>query len=102
MSKEKKYISPIGEDWNDYQKRAFTKEEIEQSAIRVAIIESIIAARKTAGLTQADLGKMTGISQPVISRLEQGNVHSNIDTLIKILTPLGKTLKIVDVNQITE
>ena len=44
--------------------------------------------------TQAQLAEKCNVTQPVIARMEKA-VHSpQIDSLLKILTPLGYTLKI--------
>ena len=36
------------------------------------------------------------IKKPVIARMESGKTAPRLDTLLKLLAPLGKTLKIVD------
>ena len=38
---------------------------------------------------------MSGVSQPVIARLERGTTSPNISTVMKLLAPLGKKLAIV-------
>ncbi|NMB29742.1 MAG: helix-turn-helix transcriptional regulator [Clostridiaceae bacterium] len=39
----------------------------------------------------------SGVSQPVIARMETGKTSPQIDTILKLLAPLGKTLKMVEV-----
>lgn len=87
--------SPIGSKWNDVRKEVFTPEEIAESNLRVAIIGEIVKARMEQGISQRDLEKMSGVSQPVIARMEKGSTVPQIDTLLKILIPLGKTLAVV-------
>ncbi len=41
---------------------------------------------------------MTGVRQPVISRMEQGKTSPRLDTVLKILSSLGKTLKVVPIS----
>ena len=82
--------------WDDLEKEIYTDEELAGSDLRVQIISEIVQARKNAGKTQQTLEEATGIPQSVISRLEQGNVNPSINTIIKILLPLGKTIKVVD------
>ena len=63
---------------------------------RLRIISEVVAARETAGVSQSRLEKASGVSQPVIARLERGETAPQLDTLLKVLAPLGKTLKVVD------
>lgn len=46
--------------------------------------------RKTAGLTQMELARRTGIDQPTISRLEQGRRNMlSLDTIDRLCVVLG-------------
>ena len=36
------------------------------------------------------------VSQPVIARMEMGKTSPQIDTILKVLAPLGKTLKVAE------
>ena len=42
---------------------------------------------------------MSGVKQPQIARIESGEANPRLDTLIKVLVPLGKTLAIVPLKQ---
>ena len=95
MSKE--YISPTGTDWDDFEKEIFTSEEIAESDLRVAIIGELIKARQERGITQKQLEEMSGVRQPVIARLETGTTDPHLNTVMKILYSLGKTLVIKDI-----
>lgn len=81
--------------WEDVRKELFTLEEIAESDLRVAIIGELIKARQEKGISQKKLEELSGVKQPVIARMEKGKTNPQIDTLLKILTPLGKTLAIV-------
>ena len=72
-----------------------TPEEIAESNLRVALIGELIKARNERGVTQKQLEEMSGVSQPVIARLERGATIPNISTVMKLLAPLGKKLAIV-------
>ena len=72
-----------------------TPEEIAESNLRVALIGELIKARYERGVTQKQLEEMSGVSQPVIARLERGTTSPNISTVMKLLAPLGKKLAIV-------
>ena len=93
MSKKK--ISPRGTTWDELEKELFTPEEIEESNVRVAIISEMIKAREEGGITQKQLEEMSGIKQPVISRMEKGTTDPQLSTVLKVLNSLGKTLRVV-------
>ena len=85
--------------WEDVEKELFTPEEIAESDLRVALIGTLIAARKEKGLTQRELEELSGVKQPVIARMESGSTTPNLSTVLKVLAPLGKTLYIGDLKK---
>ena len=85
----------IAGTWDEWEKEHFTPEEIAESDLRVALIGELIRARQDRGITQKQLEEMSGVTQPVIARLERGTTSPNISTLTKLLAPLGKKLAIV-------
>ena len=89
--------SAIGESWEEVRSRIFTPEEIAESDLRVALIGELIRARQERGITQKQLEEMSGVTQPVIARIERGTTSPNISTLTKLLAPLGKKLAIVPI-----
>jgi len=58
------------------------------------IIQAMIDARKTTGLTQKQLAERTGIAQGDISRIENGNANPSLNTLKRLATAMDMTLKI--------
>lgn len=89
----------IGDDWDDIRKELFTPEEIAESDLQVAVIGAIIEAREEQGISQRQLEEMSGVKQPAIARLERGTVSPRLDTILKVLAPLGKTLAVVPIEQ---
>lgn len=73
-----------------------TSEEIAESDLRVALIGELIKARQEKGISQKRLEELSGVKQPVIARMERGTTSPQLDTILKLLAPLGKTLAIVD------
>ena len=57
----------------------------------------MIEAREKKGLSQRDLAELSGVKQPAIARLESMKSTPQIDTLLKILAPLGYTLSITPI-----
>lgn len=51
------------------------------------------AARRRSGLTQRDLGRLAGVAQPLVARIESGAVRPRTDTLEKLLRACGETLE---------
>lgn len=68
--------------------------------LRIAIINELIRAREEQGISQKKLEELSGVKQPVIARIEKGKSSPNTDTLVKLLTPLGKKLVIVPLESI--
>ena len=89
----------IGRNWADVRKELLTKEEIAESDLRVALIGELIKARKEQGISQRELEELSGVRQPVIARMENGNTTPNLSTVLKVLAPLGKTLYIGDLKK---
>lgn len=87
--------SAIGSSWANVRKELFTAEEIRESNLRVALIGEIIKARQEKGISQKKLEELSGVKQPVIARMERGTTSPQLETIMKILAPLGKTLAVV-------
>ena len=92
----------IGENALDYIESLMTVDERVESDLRVALIGELIKARHEKGITQKKLEELSGVKQPVIARMEKGISNPQIDTLIRLLIPLGKTLAVVPLESKTE
>ena len=87
--------------WEDYKKDAkstsdVVKQDIEEMEVLAAIVTAIIARRNELGYTQRDLAVICGLPQSSVARIEACIVKPNIETLIKIMKPLGLTLSVVN------
>lgn len=80
--------------WDEVQREIFTSEEIAESALRVEIIGALIKARQEQGISQKKLEELSGVKQPIIARMEKGYTSPQLETVLKVLEPLGLTLKI--------
>lgn len=85
----------IGNDALEFMDDILTPEEIAQSNLRVALIGELIKARQEKGFSQKKLEELSGVKQPVIARMEKGLTSPQLDTVLKVLAPLGKTLAVV-------
>lgn len=90
----------IGRDALEFMDTLLTPEEIAESNIRVALIGELIKARQEKGLSQKKLEELSGVKQPVIARMERGLTNPQLDTMLKLLIPLGKTLAIVPIDTV--
>ena len=68
-----------------------------QEQVSNLLIE-IIGRRIDLNMSQRDLSQKCGIKQPMIARIERGTSSPTLDTVLRILAPLGKTLAIVPIN----
>ena len=88
--------------WEEHEqelldKGLITDEEVRESELRVALISEIIIARKEKNITQQRLEELSGVKQPVIARMENMTTNPKIETVMRVLAPLGKTLAVVSI-----
>ena len=76
-----------------------TASEREQILFEASLIGKMIEARESRGITQRELARLSGIMQPAIARLESMRTAPQIDTVLRILEPLGYTLEIVAIKK---
>ena len=88
-----KVIDTFSDYMNDETR--VTPAERERINFEVALIGKMIEAREEKGLSQRELAEISGVKQPAIARLESMKATPQIDTLFKILHPLGYTIEIV-------
>ena len=83
--------------------KQFLNEQLEDPEVRAeyealepefAIIQAMIDARKSSGLTQKELSEKTGIAQADISKLERGNANPSLRTLQRLASGMDMKLKI--------
>lgn len=70
----------------------------EQILFEASLIGKMIEAREARGYSQRELAKLSGVKQPAIARMESMRATPHIDTILKILNPLGYTIEIVPLN----
>ena len=89
--------SAIGSKWENVRNELFTPEETAESDLRVALIGQLVKAGQEQGLSQKALEELSGIKQPVIARMEKGHTGPQLDTMLRLLAAMGKTLKVVPI-----
>ena len=86
--------------WKDVEKEideVLTDEEKQEIEFEKQVIEATIAARKKSNLTQQELGEKTGMKQSAIAKIENFVRTPQYTTLMKLLRPMGYTLKVVPI-----
>lgn len=70
-------------------------EEVEEAKLDMRIAKMILAAREAAGLTQAQLAKLVGTQQSIISRLEDADHEERSLTMLqRIAAALHKRVEV--------
>lgn len=85
--------------WEDFKKeiknsKDLSKVDIEEMEELAYIISSIIERRNELGYSQRDIAKICGLPHSSVARIESCAVKPNIETLLKIMRPLGLTLSV--------
>ncbi len=66
--------------------------------LRPELIAEVIKTRQEIGYSQKKLEELSGVKQPIIARMEKGQTSPQVDTLLKLLAAMGKTLAIVSLD----
>ena len=92
-------------NWKDVKKEIeqdLSEEDLEEIRLEKQIIEIMIETRKKAKITQSKLSELSGIIQPSIAKIENQTRVPQYTTLMKLLYPMGYTLKIVPLSKTRE
>jgi ribosome-binding protein aMBF1 (putative translation factor) len=86
-------------NWESYKEHVkdidpAAKRDIEEMENLASIVGAIIEQRKTLGLSQRELAQLCGIPQSSVARIESFRTTPNLDTLLKIMRPLGLKLTV--------
>ncbi len=85
--------------WNDYKDHVKAidpegKKDIEEIESLAAIVGAMIEQRNALGISQRELASICGIPQSSVARIESFKTTPNLDTLLKIMQPLGLKLTV--------
>lgn len=87
-------MTTFDEFLNEQMKNEEFKKEYDALEPEFAVIQAMLDARKSAGLTQKELAERTGIAQADISRLENGNANPSLRTLQRLAEGMGMRLRL--------
>jgi len=84
--------------WKEYRDRKLQEPQFKQAyedlEVEYAIMNEMLKLRSEAGISQSQLSQKTGITQPDISKLENGKANPSIATLKKVARAFGKKLSV--------
>ncbi len=87
--------------WKEFRKELnITDEEEKVIEMEKELIRSMVAIREEQGVSQAELAKKCNVKQPTIARMEKDAHSPQIDSLLRVLAPLGYTLQIVPMKKV--
>lgn len=83
--------------WNDYKEQVKAKDpeakkDVEEIEALATIISAMIEKRNALGISQRELAEMCGMPQSSVARIESFQTTPNLDTVVKIMQPLGLRL----------
>lgn len=86
--------------WEDVREELnISSEEEYIIELEKELIRTLVDIREKQGLSQAELALKCNVKQPSIARMEKAIHSPQIDSLLRVLVPLGYTLKIVPIKK---
>lgn len=86
--------------WDNLRKEFELSEEDERIIeLEMNLIRTLVSIREEKGITQSQLAELSGVKQPTIARLEKSLHSPQLDSILKVLVPLGYTLQIVPIQK---
>ena len=78
-----------------FLKDAKFRKGYEEELEKLRIVDALIRLREHRGLTQTQLARRIGVSQPFIAKLESGEAHNfRLETLVKLAVALDSELEV--------
>ncbi len=90
MSKKK----IVTENLEEYKEREEILDSLEQE-----FVDSIVKLRKEKKLTQQEIADNSSVIRETIARIENRITSPQVNTLLKILEPLGYTIKLTKISK---
>lgn len=88
----RKRLEAAGFHFGDYAEFVgMTPEEKELTEVKLAMVRLLASKRKSGKLTQAELARIMGFSQPRVAKIESGDSQVGLDATFKALFAAGAT-----------
>lgn len=90
--------------WNTYKEyvkgiNPDEKKNIEEIEDLAEIVGRVIEQRNAMGITQRELASLCGIPQSSVARIETFKTTPKLETLLKIMHPLGLKLTVTSISK---
>ena len=85
--------------FDEYYDKNVSKDDKNEIEFQTELIGKLIEIRNSKKITQRKLAQICNVKQPEIARIESFKCSPQINTLIKLLIPLGYTLKIESIRK---
>jgi ribosome-binding protein aMBF1 (putative translation factor) len=82
----------------ELMQECYTPEEREEIRFQADLLCKCSKTRREKGLSQKQLAEKSGLKQPAVARIESLSTSPRVETLIKLLYPLGYKLAIVPID----
>ncbi|MGE0824331.1 MAG: XRE family transcriptional regulator [Candidatus Binatia bacterium] len=85
------------EEWFDVQLHTDSNlnRQVEETLQAMRIEQDLVALREARGVSQTQLAKTLGVSQPAVAKLESGKARNiELRTLVRAVSALGGTVEI--------
>jgi len=88
-------------EWLDIRENIISLSDQEKYDLDTAIelVSQIINRRNELGISQRELANLSGIKQSAIARFEKLGTIPRVDTLLRIIRPLGLRIKLERIAQ---
>jgi len=88
--------------WDNYKEHATAysaeiKADVEEADSLASFVTSIIQRRNELGLSQRELASLSGLPQSSIARMETMKTIPSIETVLKVVKPLGLQLTLTPI-----
>lgn len=88
--------------WDQYKEHVKTvdntaKKDIEDIENIASIVSAIVQKRNSLGISQRELANLCDMPQSSIARIESMQITPKLDTLLKIMKPLGLGLTVTPI-----
>lgn len=86
-------------NWDEYKAHAksknnIAKQDIEETEALSSIVSALIQKRTAMGISQRELASICGVPQSSVARIESFATTPRLDTLIRLMQPLGLHLNV--------
>ena len=86
--------------WGDIRETVCDTDELSRIERRNEVMRKLLARRAELKLSQKDVERISGVKQPVISRMERAVTSAQMDTFFDVLDALQLRMELVPVENV--